>query len=219
MSYCAVDNTTPLDSLRVLVLNADYQPLSYYPLSVVPWHEGVKAIFRDSVRVVSEYSRKVRSPGMEMQVPSVVVLKKFAPVDQAPAFTRFNLFLRDEWNCQYCGDEFTTKELTFDHVIPRSKGGKTNWENIVASCRCCNTRKGNHMPEYIGMHPITPPRQPTVQELRKKGRKFPPHFLHESWRDFLYWDTELETDAEADVSALDITMELEILSRPEEERV
>ena len=192
MSYSVVNASTPLESLRVLVLNADYQPLSYHPLSVVPWYEGVKAIFRDSVDIVAEYGRKIRSPGLEMNVPSVIALKTYVPQEQAPAFTRFNLFLRDEWNCQYCGEEFVTRELTFDHVIPRSKGGKTSWENIVAACRCCNTRKGNYMPEHIRMFPINEPRQPSLHELRNKGRKFPPHFLHETWRDFLYWDTELE---------------------------
>jgi 5-methylcytosine-specific restriction endonuclease McrA len=194
MSFTAVNTNTPLEALRVLVLNADYQPLSYHPLSVVPWYEGVKAVFRDSVDIVAEYGRTIKSPGIEMKVPSVIALKKYHPQNRTPALTRFNVFLRDEFYCQYCGDTFVTNDLTFDHVLPRSKGGTTNWENIVAACRDCNSRKGNHMPEHIRMFPLTEPRQPSVHELRNKGRKFPPHFLHESWEDFLYWDTELETE-------------------------
>jgi 5-methylcytosine-specific restriction endonuclease McrA len=157
--------------------------------------EGITAIFRGIVYVLSEHDRKIRTPGIDMNVPSVVALKKYVYVDQTPAFTRFNLFLRDGCTCQYCADSFKPKELTFDHVIPRSKGGETSWENIVAACRSCNARKGDSMPDNIGMYPITPPRMPSARELSKKARKFPPHFLHESWRDFLYWDAELEEDS------------------------
>ncbi len=181
----------PLERCHALILNADFRPLSYFPLSVWSWQDAVKAIFRGSVNVVSEYDRIIRSPQMEMKLPSVLALKEYVAPSQSPAFTRFNLFLRDEWTCQYCGDDFKTHELTFDHVIPRARGGRTNWENIVAACRCCNSRKGSEMPEDIGMIPLRKPRQPSLYELQSRGRKFPPNFLHESWGDFLYWDSEL----------------------------
>lgn len=184
--------TMPLERCNALILNADFRPLSYFPLSVWPWQEAVKAIFRGSVNVVSEYERTVRSPDLEMKLPSVLALKEFVALRRTPAFTRFNLFLRDQWQCQYCGDDFKTHDLTFDHVIPRSKGGRTNWENIVAACQCCNAKKGNSMPHDIGMYPLKEPRQPSIYELQHRGRRFPPNFLHESWNDFLYWDTELE---------------------------
>ena len=181
----------PLERCHALILNADFRPLSYFPLSVWPWQDAVKAIFRGSVNVVSEYERTIRSPHMEMKLPSVLALKEYVTPTKSPAFTRFNLFLRDRWECQYCGDSFKTHELTFDHVIPRSRGGKTNWENIVAACRSCNSIKGDKMPEDIGMIPLVKPRQPSLFELQDRGRQFPPNFLHESWGDFLYWDTEL----------------------------
>ncbi|MDH5723147.1 MAG: HNH endonuclease [Alphaproteobacteria bacterium] len=184
----------PLERCTALVLNADFRPLSYFPLSVVSWQDAMRAIFRDTVTVVSEYDRTVRSPSREYKLPSVLALKEYVQPTRSPAFTRFNVFLRDRWSCQYCGDDFKTHELTFDHVIPRSRGGRTNWENIVAACRPCNTMKGNRMPDEIGMHPIIKPRRPSVFELQDHGRKFPPNFLHESWRDFLYWDTELDED-------------------------
>lgn len=184
----------PLERCTALVLNADFRPLSYYPLSVWSWQDAVKAIFRGSVDVVSEYERTVRSPDMEMKLPSVLALKEYVHTARKPAFTRFNVFLRDHFTCQYCGEKHKTYELTFDHVIPRSKGGRTNWENIVAACRECNTKKGNAMPKNIGMFPLTEPHQPTIFELQNSGRSFPPNFLHESWNDFLYWDTELSED-------------------------
>ncbi len=195
MTYSAPLTGKPmqLDQCPALILNADYQPLSYFPLSTVSWQDAVRAIFRGSVTVVSEYDRVVHAPGFQMKLPSVLALKEYIAVKRSPAFTRFNVFLRDEWQCQYCGGDFTTKELTFDHVIPRSRGGRTSWDNIVAACRCCNAKKGHKMPDRAsGLYPIQSPKQPSIYELRAKGRKFPPHFLHESWGDFLYWDTELE---------------------------
>lgn len=183
---------TNLSNYPALILNADYRPLSYFPLSIWSWQDAVKAIFRETVTVVSEYQEaRVHSPSMEMKLPSVLALKDYVTPVKTPAFTRFNVFLRDQWDCQYCGDRFVTKELTFDHVIPRSKGGRTSWDNIVTACRSCNTVKGDKLPKTCGMHPRTPPREPSIHQLQHNGRAFPPNFLHESWGDFLYWDTEL----------------------------
>lgn len=190
MSLSAL-RTAPLEQCQALVLNADYQPLSYYPLSLWSWQDAIKAIFRGSVVVVSEYERVIRSPTHEIKLPSVLALKDYVPAVQSPAFTRFNVFLRDEWECQYCGHTFRTQELTFDHVIPRSRGGRTTWDNIVTACQACNLRKGSKMPRQCGMIPKSAPKQPAMMELQAKGRKYPPNFLHQSWGDFLYWDTEL----------------------------
>lgn len=183
--------TAPLEQCPALVLNADFRPLSYYPLSLWSWQDAIKAIFRETVVVVSEYERVVHSPNQEIKLPSVLALKEYVPAVQTPAFTRFNVFLRDQWDCQYCGSTFRTHELTFDHVIPRSRGGRTAWDNIVAACRDCNLTKGSKMPQECGMFPKAEPRQPTIYELQANGRKYPPNFLHKSWGDFLYWDTEL----------------------------
>jgi 5-methylcytosine-specific restriction endonuclease McrA len=79
-----------------------------------------------------------------MKLPSIIALKDYVPHNHIPAFTRFNVFLRDDFTCQYCYDKkFSTKELTFDHLIPRSKGGLTNWENVVTACSHCNWTKGS----------------------------------------------------------------------------
>ena len=113
-----------------LVLNADFRPLSYYPLSLWSWQDAIKAVFLDRVNIVAEYDFAVSSPSFEMALPSVVSLKNYVRPSSTPAFTRFNVFLRDKFECQYCGD---TGELTFDHVIPRSKGGITSWTNVCAA--------------------------------------------------------------------------------------
>jgi 5-methylcytosine-specific restriction endonuclease McrA len=181
-----------LDACPALVLNADFRPLSYFPLSLWSWQEAVKAVVSERVNVVSEYDRAVRSPNWAMRLPSVISLKEYIPAARRPAFTRFNVFLRDHFDCQYCGDSFPAHDLTFDHVIPRSKGGRTTWDNVVTACSPCNLMKGNRLPKDCSMFPRTRPVQPTSFQLQENGRSFPPNYLHQSWRDFLYWDTELD---------------------------
>ncbi|WP_424927862.1 HNH endonuclease [Amaricoccus tamworthensis] len=172
-----------------LVLNADYRPLSYLPLSLWTWQEAVKAKYLDRVMVLAEYDTAVHSPSTEIKIPSVVVLKEFVKPAKSTAFTRFNLFLRDEFTCQYCGAK---DQLTFDHVIPRSRGGRTTWENVVAACGPCNLHKASKTLRQAGMSLNRKPVRPTPDFLQNVGRKFPPNHLHESWMDFLYWDAELE---------------------------
>ncbi|MFK7938008.1 MAG: HNH endonuclease [Roseovarius sp.] len=172
-----------------LVLNADYRPLSYYPLSLWTWQDAVKAAYLDRVDIVAEYDTLVHSPSTEFRIPSVIVLKDYVKPQKRVAFTRFNLFLRDEFCCQYCG---ARGELTFDHVVPRAKGGITSWENVVAACSPCNLKKGAKSLHRTGLNLVKPPRAPEAEQLRNMGRKFPPNYLHDSWRDFLYWDAELE---------------------------
>lgn len=187
--YSFVREPSALRHHPALVLNADYRPLSYYPLSLWPWQEAVKAAFLDRVDIVAEYEHVVRSPSIEIRVPSVVVLKDYVKPQKRVAFTRFNLFLRDEFRCQYCGSR---GDLTFDHVIPRARGGVTSWQNVVAACSSCNLKKGARSLRQAGLSLRKPPRQPGAEELRNMGRRFPPGHLHETWVDFLYWDAELE---------------------------
>lgn len=174
---------------RALVLNADYRPLSYYPLSTWNWKDAVRAICMDRVHIVAEYEKVVRSPSIELRLPSVLCLKNYISLNRSPVFTRFNVFLRDGFACVYCGE---TDDLTFDHLLPRSKGGKTSWTNIVTACGPCNLRKGRKSPGEVGLRMPYKPHKPSSYELMEMGRRFPPNYLHESWLDFLYWDVELE---------------------------
>lgn len=172
-----------------LVLNADYRPLSYYPLSLWSWQDAVKAVCLDRVNTIAWYDRVVHSPTMEMRLPSVLSLKTYVKPSRYPAFTRFNVFLRDKFNCQYCG---APDDLTFDHIVPRSRGGQTTWENVVAACSPCNLRKGSHLCHEAKLWPAQTPYRPNVHDLHNNGRLFPPNYLHESWVDYLYWDSVLE---------------------------
>lgn len=177
------------DNCPALVLNADYTPLSYYPLSLWPWQTAVKAVFLDRVTIVENYEREIHSPTRTMPIPSVIALRQYVKPSQYPAFTRFNLFLRDRFACQYCG---SGKDLTFDHVVPRRLGGRTSWENVTTACAPCNLRKGGRTPAQAHMPLHQKPWRPTSWQLQDNGRAFPPGYLHESWIDWLYWDVELE---------------------------
>jgi len=171
-----------------LVLNADYRPLSYFPLSTMNWQDAVTAVVKGHLDVVAEYDEVIRSPSTTMRLPSVVAMKSYVPMPKRVAFTRFNVFLRDKFRCQYCGNRFPTSELTFEHVIPRSKGGQTTWTNIVAACDRCNLTKADR----LDMRPLTAPVQPTSGDLIAAKRLLPPNYLHKTWVDFVYWDSELE---------------------------
>ena len=177
------------DSCPALVLNADYTPLSYYPLSLWPWQTAVKAVFLERVDIVASYEREVHSPTTAFKLPSVIALRQFVRPSEYPAFTRFNLFLRDKFSCQYCGD---LRELTFDHVIPRAQVGRTTWENVTTACAPCNLKKGGRTPKQAHMGLDRWPFRPTSWQLQEHGRAFPPNYLHGSWMDYLYWDIQLE---------------------------
>ena len=154
-----------------LVLNADYRPLSYYPLSLWPWQEAVKAAFLDRVVVLAEYDEFVRSPTTRFRIPSVVVLRDYVQPQRRVAFTRFNLFLRDEFHCQYCGAK---GDLTFDHVVPRARGGVTAWENVVAACASCNLKKGSRSLKQVGFTLRRPRGAPARRSCATSGASFPP---------------------------------------------
>ena len=159
------------ESCPALVLNADYTPLSYYPLSLWPWQTAIKAMFLERVDVVAHYDREVHSPSIALKLPSVIALRDYVRPNEYPAFTRFNLFLRDKFRCVYCG---TNKELTFDHVVPRAHGGRTTWENVATACAPCNLRKGGRTPGEAHMNPHREPIRPTTWQLQEHGRAFPP---------------------------------------------
>ena len=116
-----------------------------------------------------------------------------AAIAPTPALTNQALFARDQHLCLYCGREFSRHALTRDHVQPVSRGGRDVWENVVTACGSCNLLKGSRLPQECRMIPRLTPAQPSTWQLQENGRAFPPNYLHESWRDYLYWDIELES--------------------------
>lgn len=184
----------PAPDLRTLVLNADMQPLSYAPLSVCSWQQAIVSVFRGRVIQVKAYDDvTVHSASCEHEVPAVIALKTYRR-RKAVAFTRYNLFLRDEFRCQYCGRHLPAKDLTFDHVVPRSRGGASSWTNVVACCASDNLRKGDRTPAEVGLRLLRKPFRPTGFQLDAAARKLPgaEAQLHRTWLDFLYWGAELK---------------------------
>jgi 5-methylcytosine-specific restriction endonuclease McrA len=173
-----------------LILNADYRPLSYFPLSLWPWQDAIKAVYLKRVNVAAEYEEVVRSEKLTLPLPSVIVLKNYVVPTKAVPFTRATLFLRDEFTCQYCG--YKGKDLTFDHVVPKSRGGKTRWDNVVAACQSCNLRKAAKTTSQAGFKLKKAPIKPSPEVLLNKGKKFPPSDMHKSWSDFLYFEKDFD---------------------------
>lgn len=178
-----------------LLLNADFQPVQMHPLSTITWQEAIKAVISSRVCVVAEYDVDIHSATETWRLPSVVALKDYIKRDQHPTFSRYNLYLRDEFRCQYCANRFETKFLTFDHVIPRASGGVSSWTNVVAACGPCNRRKGSKLVNEARMSLLKKPVAPSAWELYASARKIPRRHadLHETWMDYLYWDTEIES--------------------------
>jgi 5-methylcytosine-specific restriction endonuclease McrA len=186
---CATD-------LRTLVLNADYRPLSTWPLSLITGQDAVRAVFRGRATTVEEWDAVLRSPSVEIRVPKVIALHEYAPISAAPKFCRRSILLRDRFRCQYCGHQFPSHELTFDHVIPRSRGGKTEWTNILSACVGCNKSKRDQPADWsgrkgAGIRPLKAPKQPTTMELLKAGLQFLDNETREDYGSWLYWSSEL----------------------------
>lgn len=178
--------TQDIASLQTLVLNADYRPLSYFPLSIVSWQDAIKAIVLGRVEVISEYDAQVHSPSVAINIPSVISLRRYIKGGMRnPALTRHNILLRDLFQCQYCGERFSQRSLTLDHVMPRSAGGDTSWENLTAACHPCNTQKGDKLPGKGWRHPMHTPRRPSAKDLKECSRIVKAYNFHESWEDYL----------------------------------
>ena len=131
------------------------------PHKVIPWQTAVTMSFLGKVEVLAEYDEDIRSPSFAIKTPAVVRLKRpLGGMKRGVKFSRINVFTRDNFRCQYCGDRKSTRELNYDHVVPRVMGGKTVWENIVTSCYDCNARKRGRTPEQAGMRLMRPPIKP-----------------------------------------------------------
>jgi 5-methylcytosine-specific restriction endonuclease McrA len=175
---------------RVLLLNATYEPLK-----IISWERAICLWFDDKVEIVEEYDDfDITSISFTIKCPSVIrLLTYIAGNKNKIKFSRINVFSRDRFLCQYCGVGPGTSKLTYDHVIPRSRGGTTTWRNITTACLPCNLAKGSRTPQEAGM---TLRSVPTKPEWNPRSRLF--QFAipksPEAWRSYLYWSTELEND-------------------------
>ena len=171
-------------SSRTLLLSAAYEPIS-----TISWQRALTLLTLGKVEVVEEYDHDIHSRFLVIKMPAVVrLVRMFRKNRQRVKFSRTNVLARDRWKCQYCGEKFPTEELTYDHVTPKSRGGKTRWENIVTACRDCNGRKANRTPKEAGMRLRRKPARPTwvpIFTVQLSGS------APEQWRDYLYWNSEL----------------------------
>jgi 5-methylcytosine-specific restriction endonuclease McrA len=177
-----------VDSTRTLLLSQGYEPIK-----IIPWQRAMILLTLDKVDVVEEYDVEVRAPSIIVRIPAVVRLRKaFRRYARPVKFSRVNIYARDAHRCQYCGVKCATDQLTYDHVVPRSRGGRTSWDNIVSCCYACNRRKANRTPAEAKMvlrsTPVRPEWIPAVQ-IRVSTKSVPA-----AWRDYVYWVGEIEHD-------------------------
>lgn len=159
---------------------------TYEPLKVISWQRAFVLLSLGKVEVVEEYESDVRTVSIVFKVPAVVrLIRAFRRHKKPVKFSRVNIYARDKYRCQYCSTKAPIAELTYDHVLPRSKGGKTTWTNIVTACLPCNLRKGSRTPQQANMKlkvkPVQPSWVPAVS-IRISTRSVP-----DAWRDYLYW--------------------------------
>lgn len=175
---------------QTLLLNAGYEPLQ-----VVHWQKAITLWCQGKVEIVAVHDREIRAVSFSMKLPSVIRLLRRIRVrrrvDYVP-FSRANIYARDHHTCQYCAEKLPTAELTFDHVVPVAQGGRKDWENIVTCCISCNRKKGGRTPDQAGMRLTRFPRRPDKAPAIRItfGLRDAP----DSWRDYVYWNVELDDD-------------------------
>jgi len=170
---------------QVLLLN-----ITYEPLKIINWKRAITLFLLGKVEVLEEYGQEIHSVSFTVRLPSVVrLLRLVRRPGRSVKFSRQNIYTRDKYRCQYCGKKYPSEELTYDHVIPKSRGGRTEWKNIVTCCIPCNRLKGGQTPAEAGMSLIGKPGRPAwMPSIRITiGFKEVP----DAWRDYLYWNVEL----------------------------
>jgi len=173
---------------RTLLLSAGYEPLS-----IISWQRAITLLALAKVEVVEEYDAEIRAVSIIVKVPAVVRLcKAFRRHAKPVKFSRVNIYARDGYRCQYCGIRCSIGELTYDHVVPRSRGGRTSWDNIVSACYACNAHKANRTPAEARMTLLAAPTRPSwmpAVQIRVSAKSIP-----DAWRDYVYWTGEIDGD-------------------------
>lgn len=160
---------------NTLLLNSSFEPIK-----IISWQKAITLLFLGKVEVVDSYEREIRSISLALKLPAVVRLLKYIHLGKRrPPLTRFNLLARDDFQCQYCSVPLTANTATIDHVLPKSQGGTTCWQNIVACCHTCNRKKGGKTPHQAKMDllndPIAPEWLPVLSINFNKN--LPQHWL------------------------------------------
>ena len=164
----------------VLVLNATYEPIN-----VTAARRAIVLVLKGVATTEEENGGFLHSARLAIRVPSVIRLTGFRRIPyQTRALSRKNILMRDRYTCQFCGRILPAHELTIDHVIPRSRGGQTDWDNVVACCQSCNTTKGDRLPEEAGLRLLRPPRPFTLHTGRQIMRML--GSSDERWRKYLF---------------------------------
>lgn len=168
---------------------------SFEPVKIVSWKRAITLLFLGKVEVIEEYERDIKTTSLLVKIPAVVrLLEAFRRHKKPVKFSRINIYGRDKYTCQYCGvkKKKAIGDLTYDHIVPRSRGGKTTWLNIATCCQDCNRKKANRTPEQAGMRLLKTPVQPTAAPVLvvAVSRESVP----DAWRDYLYWTGELDED-------------------------
>lgn len=176
-----------MSNWRTLLLDVANQPVD-----IIPWTEAMMLLVTGKAEIICEYEDiSIRSEKVTFKLPSIMKLRKYFQKRNQVTFSRSNIFIRDKWCCAYCGDKKKTSELTFDHVIPKSQGGKKTWENIVTACFDCNHKKRDRTPAQAGMKLLKEPKKPKwMPRLVIRLKDSHP----QEWRDYLYWNLPLEED-------------------------
>jgi len=175
---------------------------AYVPVARVGWKRALTLLFEGKVEVIEEYEdRMVRSVTLEFRVPSIIrFLRKIRDRKRAVKFSRENVYARDHGCCQYCGNRVVRPEATYDHVIQRSQGGHTRWENVVICCTPCNQRKGGRTPAQAGMPlrsvPTKPKSLPETLRLTFLFDRNAPLSWRQFAQSYAYWNAELDHDGE-----------------------
>jgi 5-methylcytosine-specific restriction endonuclease McrA len=171
-------------STRCLVLDMGFQPHR-----IVSWQRAVTMLFREVAEVVEEYDEEIRSVTFSMKLPAVIRLLRKVGRKRAVKFSRINVLTRDNFTCQYCGQRKSVRKLNYDHVMPRCRGGKTTWENIVTSCIPCNDKKRDRTPEQARMRLLKQPVKP--KSLPIVAIHLDLTDIPSAWASYLYWNSTL----------------------------
>lgn len=164
---------------------------SYTPIATISWQRAITLLTLGKVEIIEEYDKDIRSVHVIFKMPAVArLVNAFRRGRKQVKFSRTNILARDRWKCQYCSTKVNGQTMTIDHVTPRAQGGITKWENVVACCEDCNSKKANRTPAQAGMKLLKKPVKPTwvpVFSISFSGS------IPEQWMSYVYWAGELSS--------------------------